>query len=90
MAGETIIGIKRQGFLFLPDGNLPDTGMEDILRFAAANGIIRILADLPGKEGLPEQYGRLGFCRAYRYRCYQKKSGGKILRKRGIENGFTD
>ena len=73
MAGETAIGIKRQGLLFLPDGNLPDTGLEDILRFAAANGIVRILADIPGgEEELPEQYGRLGFCRAYLYRCYQK------------------
>ena len=50
MAGETVIGIKRQGLLFLPDGNLQDIGMEDIIRFAAANGIVRILADIPGKE----------------------------------------
>ena len=83
MAGETVIGIKRQGLLFLPDRNLPDTGMEDILRFAAAIGIVRILADIPGweGEGLPEQYGRLGFRKAYLYRCYQKnqeeKSSGK-------------
>ena len=54
-------------------GKMSDIGMEDILRLAAANGIVRILADIPGKEGLPEQYGRLGFCRAYLYRCYQKK-----------------
>ncbi len=81
MAGETVIGIKRQGLLFLPDGNLSDIGLEDILRFAAANGIVRILADIPGREELPEQYGRLGFCRVYLYRCYQKnqeeKSSGK-------------
>ena len=81
MAGETVIGIKRQGLLFLPDGNLSDIGLEDILRFAAANGIVRILADIPGREELPEQYGRLGFRRAYLYRCYQKnqeeKSSGK-------------
>ena len=81
MAGETAIGIKRQGLLFLPDGNLPDTGLEDILRFSMANGIVRILADIPGREGLPEQYGRLGFRRGYLYRCYQKnqeeKSSGK-------------
>lgn len=81
MAGEMVIGIKRQRLLFLSDGNLPDIGMEDILRFAAANGIVRILADIQGREGLPEQYGRLGFCRAYLYRCYQKnqeeKSSGK-------------
>lgn len=81
MGGETAIGIKRQGLLFLPDGNLPDTGLEDILRFSMANGIVRILADIPGREELPEQYGRLGFRRAYLYRCYQKnqeeKSSGK-------------
>lgn len=81
MAGETVIGIKYHGLLFLPNGNLPDIGMEDLLRFAAANRIVRILADIPGKERLPEQYGRLGFHRAYLYRCYQKnqeeKSSGK-------------
>ena len=77
MAGETVIGIKRQGLLFLPDGNLPDIGMEDILRFAAANGIVRILADIPGKGELSEQYGRLGFRKAYLYRCYQKNQEGK-------------
>ena len=73
MAGETTIGIKRQGILFLPDGNLPDTGLEDILRFSVENGIVRILADIPGKEELPEQYGRPGFRRAYLYRCYQRE-----------------
>ena len=81
MAGEKVIGIKRQGLLFLPDGNLPDISMVDILRFSMANGIVRILADIPGREELPEQYGRLGFRRAYLYRCYQKnqeeKSSGK-------------
>ena len=81
MAGESVVGIKRQGLLFLPDGNLSDTGLEDILRFAAANGIVKILADIPGEEELTEQYGRLGFCRAYLYRRYQKnqeeKSSGK-------------
>lgn len=77
MTGETVIGIKRQGLLFLPDRNLPDISMEDILRFAVANGTVRILADIPGKEGPPEQYGRLGFCRAYLYRCYQKKQEEK-------------
>ena len=77
MAGETVIGIKRQGLLFLPDGNLSDTGLEDILRFAAANGIVKILADIPGEEELPDQYRRLGFCRAYLYRRYQKKQEEK-------------
>ena len=47
MVGETVIGIKRQGLLFLPDGNLLDMGMKDILRFAAANGIVT--AETQGK-----------------------------------------
>ena len=84
MAGETAIGIKRQGLLFLPDGNLPDTGLEDILRFSVKNGIVRILADIPGKEELPEQYGRLGFCRAYLYRCYQKIQEEKSSKERAF------
>ena len=70
---DTVIGIKRQEFLFLPDGNLPGVGIEDILRFSVDNGVTRILADIPGKEELPEQYGRAGFHRAYLYRCYQKE-----------------
>ena len=77
MAGETVIGIKRQRLLFLTDGNLPNISMEDIMRFSAANGIVRILADIPGEEELPEQYGRLGFCRAYLYRRYQKNQEEK-------------
>ncbi len=32
---------------------------------------------LKRREGLPEQYGRLGFRRAYLYRCYQKKQEEK-------------
>ena len=74
MAGsDKVIGIKQQGLLFLPDGNLSYEGIEDILRFGAADGVTRILADIPGKEELPEQYGRAGFRRAYLYRCYQKE-----------------
>lgn len=73
MAGsDKVIGIKRQELLFLPDGNLSCVGIEDILRFGVADRVTRILADIPGKKELPEQYGRLGFCRAYLYRCYQK------------------
>ncbi len=78
---DTVIGIKRQELLFLPDGNLPDAGIEDILRFSVDNGVTRILADIPGKNELPEQYGRSGFYRAYLYRCYQKED---------TENGFTE
>lgn len=74
MAGsDKVIGIKQQGLLFLPDGNLSYEGIEDILRFGAADGVTRILADIPGKEELPEQYGRAGFRRGYLYRCYQKE-----------------
>lgn len=91
MAGESVIGIKRQGLLFLPDGNLPDTGLEDILRFSVKNGIVRILADIPGKEELPEQYRRLGFCRAYLYRCHQKIQEEKSSKERGgLKDGFTE
>ena len=70
---DTVIGIKQQELLFLPDGNLPCGGIENILRFSVDNGVTRILADIPGKEELPEQYGRAGFHRAYLYRCYQKE-----------------
>ncbi len=70
---DTVIGIKRQELLFLPDGNLPFVDIENILRFSVDNGVTRILADIPGKEELPEQYGRAGFHRAYLYRCYQKE-----------------
>ena len=73
MAGKTMIGIKHQWLLFLPDGNLPNMDVEKILRFSVTNEIIRILADIPGKEELPEQYVRAGFQRAYLYRCYQKE-----------------
>ena len=74
MAGsDKVVGIKQQGLLFLPDGNLSCADIEDILRFGAADGVTRILADIPGKEELPEQYGRAGFRRAYLYRCYQKE-----------------
>lgn len=74
MAGsDKVVGIKQQGLLLLPDGNLSYEGIEDILRFGAADGVTRILADIPGKEELPEQYGRAGFRRAYLYRCYQKE-----------------
>ncbi len=78
---DTVIGIKRQELLFLPDGNLPCDGIENILRFSIDNEVTRILADIPGKEELPEQYGRAGFHRAYLYRCYQKED---------TENGFTE
>ena len=74
MAGtDMVIGIKRQELLFLPDGNLPFVDIENILRFSVNDGVTRMLADIPGKEELPEQYGLAGFCRAYLYRCYQKE-----------------
>ncbi|MDE7428509.1 MAG: hypothetical protein K2N00_04445, partial [Lachnospiraceae bacterium] len=80
--------------LFLPDGKLPGVGIEDILRFSIENGVTRILADIPGKEELPEQYGRAGFHRAYLYRCYQMKEKHfmeeKSPKNRRIENGFTE
>ena len=42
---DTAIGIKRQELLFLPDGNLPDADIEDVLRFSVDNGVTRILAN---------------------------------------------
>lgn len=78
---DMVIGIKRQELLFLPDGNLLCEGIENLLRFGVEDGITRILADIPGKEELPEQFGRAGFHRAYLYRCYQKED---------VENGFTE
>ena len=41
----------------------------------------QIMADIPEREELPEQYGQLGFCRAYLYRCYQKKQEEKSSKK---------
>lgn len=82
--GGTVIGIKRQGLLFLPDGNLPENvALEDILYFSKINGIKRILADISSTEELPEQYKQAGFNRMYLYRCYQKQ-------KEGLEDGFTE
>jgi hypothetical protein len=83
---ETVHGRENAGWAVPEkwewwDGNLPDTGMEDILWFAVANGIVRILADIPGRGELPEQYGRLGFHRAYLYRCYQKKQEEKSYKE---------
>ncbi len=68
---------KGQELLFLPDGNLSDdVAIEDILQFSIMNGIKKILADIPAKEELPEQYKRAGFNRVYLYRCYQKEDTG--------------
>lgn len=77
---DTVIGLKRQELLFLPDGNLPDdVAIEDILHFSMINGITKVLADIPAKEELPEQYKWAGFNRAYLYRCYQKEDIGNGL-----------
>ncbi len=71
---DTVIGIKRQELLFLPDGNMPgNVDLGDILRLSMINGITRVLVDLPAKEELPEQYNRAGFNRVYLYRFYQKE-----------------
>ena len=43
------------------------------MQFGVENGITQILADIPGREELPEQYKRAGFSKAYLYRCYQKE-----------------
>lgn len=74
------VGIKRQNLLFLPDGNLlDDNSLRGILQFSMENGVIKILADIPERKELPEQYKRAGFSHAYLYRCHQmeEKSSGK-------------
>jgi len=90
LEADTVIGIKRQELLFLPDGNLlEDMDLEDILQLSKINGIKKILADIPETEELPEKYKQAGFNRIYLYRCYQK--GGEILRKTGgLGNGLTE
>lgn len=85
---DKVIGIKCQRLLFLPDGNLSCADIEDILQFGAADGVTRILADIPGEEELPEQYERAGFRRAYLYRCYQKEE--KPSKEQEDKNGFTE
>ncbi len=85
----TDIGIRRQGLLFLPGGNLPDdVGLGDVLHFSMINGITKVLVDIPAKEELPEQYKRAGFNRAYLYRCYQKQEDKSV--KGGLKNGFAE
>ena len=81
MAGEMAVGIKRQGLLFLPDGNLSDTGLEDILRFAAANGIVKILADIPGGGGgrTAGAVWAAGLLQGLSLPPLSEKSGGEIL-----------
>ncbi len=76
--------------LFLPDGILPDsTGLEEVLQFGVENGITQILADIPGREELPEQYKRAGFSKAYLYRCYQKEEKS-FKKQEDLRNGFTE
>ena len=70
---DTVIGIKRQGLLFLLDGKMPCVNIEDIVRFSVEKGVTQILADIPERDELPEGYERVGFCRAYLYRCDQKE-----------------
>lgn len=69
------IGTEKQELLFLHGENQPkDTELEDVLQFSIKNGITQILADIPEWEKLPEQYERVGFRKAYLYRCYQKRT----------------
>ena len=78
---DTVIGIKRQGLLFLLDGKMPCVNIEDIVRFSVEKGVTQILADIPERDELPDGYERVGFCRAYLYRCYQKED---------MKNEFTE
>lgn len=69
-----VVGVKRQGLLFLPDGKLPGgVEIEDIFLFAAENRISRVLADIPENEELTASYRETGFRKAYLYRCYQRE-----------------
>lgn len=85
---ESAVRLKEQiislfYLLFLPDRILPDgTDLEEVLQFGVENGITQILADIPGREELPEQYKRAGFSKAYLYRCYQKEEKSSKDRRR--------
>lgn len=69
-----VVGVKRQGLLFLPDGKLPGgVEIEDIFLFAAENRISGILADISENEELTASYRETGFRKAYLYRCYQRE-----------------
>ncbi|MCM1121390.1 MAG: hypothetical protein NC416_02285 [Eubacterium sp.] len=87
---DTVIGIKRQELLFLPDGNLQENvDLEDILQFAGLHGMKKILVDIPQTEELPEQYRQAGFNRIYFYRCYQKREEKSAPKEGGLNDGLT-
>ena len=70
----SVVGIKRQGILYLPNGKLPhDMEISDIFLFATENQISDILVNIPEDEKLLTYYKEAGFHKAYLYRCYQKE-----------------
>ena len=85
--GNTVIGIKRQELLYLPNGKLPcSVDMDDIFQLAVKNQVSRILADISENGELLAYYEKAGFHKAYLYRCYQKEN----IIKEDIINGFTE
>lgn len=75
----SVIGIRRQELLYLPDGKLPcDAAIEDVLLLAAGHQVSRILVNIPENETWRAYYREAGFHRAYLYRCYQREEGDEI------------
>lgn len=70
----SIVGIRRQDLLYLPDGNLScKLKINDIFQFAAENQISRILVNIPEDETLSAHYQKSGFRKLYLYHRYQKE-----------------
>lgn len=69
-----MVGIRRQELLYLPNGKLPcEIEIDDIFQFAVGSQISRIVVNIPENENLLAHYQKLGFHKAYLYRCYQKE-----------------
>lgn len=66
----------RQRVLYLPDGKLDcDTDMENMIQSAIKKRNARIVADISEDRELLKYYEKMGFRKAYLYRCYQKTFG---------------
>lgn len=77
----SMVGIRRNELLYLPDGKLCcDVEIDDIFEFAITNQISRILVNIPENKNILEHYRKSGFHKAYLYRCFQKED---------LQNGFT-
>ena len=90
MAGETVIGIKRQG-LFIPAGWEP-VGYRLGGHPAVCSGKWnrKDTGRYSGKGRTAGAVWAAGLSQSLSLPLLSKKSGGEILRKRGIENGFTE